>query len=296
MLREAGQYINDKGIVQAEQAISRELLWNAIPFLFCDAVLVDENVVSEGVEIASEYQWRVHERARVYQFAFLADLHLLDVEYEAAVEDLESERALATEYQDLIVRNLVGKTHVSRDPLRFIKRSRSTGDLLPHVFRDVIALNRVNYVLLVDSTTKCKDEVVFEGAEGHARSCDSETVYLLPLVLLDVVDLTEAIHLTVDERADDINESLHGAQRVVGVRIDHGGLLVELRKDLIVSVALLQVLVSSFVAASNQVNAAILSGNGSRIEGHFDVHLHSSLVKHLVVHFVNVRVLLVPLE
>ena len=61
MLREAGQYINDKGIVQAEQAISRELLWNAIPFLFCDAVLVDEDVVSEGVEIASEYQWRVHE-------------------------------------------------------------------------------------------------------------------------------------------------------------------------------------------------------------------------------------------
>ena len=58
---------------------------------------MDENIIAKGVQVAAEYQWSVHKRAWINQFALLPDFHLLDVEYKAAVEDLESQGALAPE-------------------------------------------------------------------------------------------------------------------------------------------------------------------------------------------------------
>lgn len=77
---------------------------------------------------------------------------------------------------------------------------------------------------------------------------------------------------------------------------DHACLLIEVSENFVVSVALLKVLVSSLVAATNEVDTSILSGNGSGIERHFKLHLHWSLLKLLVVHFENVGIFLVPLE
>lgn len=203
---------------------SWKLFGNTIPFLLRDVIFVNENIITEGVQVASEHKRSIHKRAWVNQLAFLTNFHLLDVEYETAVEDLEGESALATEDQDLIVRDLVGKAHIARNPLRLIKRRLRALNLLPDVLRDVITLDRVDDVLLVDPATECKNEVVFEGAEGDARPSHSQTINLLPLVLLDVVDFAEAKNLTVDECADDVDEAFEGAQGMIGVRIDHRGL------------------------------------------------------------------------
>ena len=86
---------------------------------------------------------------------------------------------------------------------------------------------------------------------------------MLPLVLLDVIDLTEAIDLAVDKSSNNIDEAFNCAKRVISMRIDHAGFLVKVSENFIVSVALLEVLVSSLVAASDQIDSSILSCNGS---------------------------------
>ena len=141
---------------------SWELLGNAIPFLLSNAVFMDENIIAKGVQVAAEYQWSVHKRAWVNQFSLLPDFHLLDVEYKAAVKDLESQGALTSKNQDFVVRDLVGKAHIARNPLRFVQRRGSALNLLPDVLRDVVTLNCINYILLIDPSTECENEVVFE--------------------------------------------------------------------------------------------------------------------------------------
>ena len=49
------------GYDEVERASSRELLWDAVPLLFGDAVLVDENIVSKGIQVSSTHQRSVHE-------------------------------------------------------------------------------------------------------------------------------------------------------------------------------------------------------------------------------------------
>jgi len=48
---------------------------------------------------------------------------------------------------------------------------------------------------------------------------------------------------------------------MICVRENHACLLIEVSENFIVSVALLKVLVSSLVAATNEVDASILCGN-----------------------------------
>ena len=223
-----------------------------------------------------------------------ANLHLLDIQNEHSAEDLESDGALATEDQDLVVSDLVCEAHVARDPVRLVTVGRS--DLLPDVLGNVIALDCVHNLALVDTTAKREDEVVLEAAQSHAGAGDSETVDLLPLVLSDVVHLAEAIDLAVDEGANDVDEALQRANRVICMRVDHARLLVQKSKDFIVTVALLEVLVASLVATADQVDAAIFSRDGSRIQRNVELHLDWSFLKRLRVHLVDVGVLLVPLE
>ena len=51
---------------------------------------MDVDVIAIGVEGVVEDEGRVHEAARVDQAAPLTNLHLLNVKYEAAVENMES--------------------------------------------------------------------------------------------------------------------------------------------------------------------------------------------------------------
>lgn len=146
---------------------SRESFRNAAPFLFGNAILVDVNIISKSIQVAAEHQGRIHEGAWIDELSFFIDLHFLDIEYEASIEDLLSDCTFTTKNHDFIVRNLVCKTHVTRDPVRLINgqicRISTCGyNLLPHILGDVIALNGVNNVFLINSTSKCKNEVVLE--------------------------------------------------------------------------------------------------------------------------------------
>ena len=82
---------------------------------------------------------------------------------------------------------------------------------MPDILGNIVTLNGINNLTLVDSAAKSKNEVVFEAAESDTRASDSETINLLPLVFADVIDFTEAIDLTVDEGADDVDETLQRA-------------------------------------------------------------------------------------
>lgn len=87
--------------------LSRESLWNAGPLLFSNFVLVNVNVVSKSIEVSSKHQGRIHERAWIYKLTFFFNFHLLEIEYETSIKDLESQSALATENKNLIVGDLV---------------------------------------------------------------------------------------------------------------------------------------------------------------------------------------------
>ena len=139
---------------------SRECFLDTDPFLFSDFVFVDVNVISKCVQVSTKYKRCIHERARVNKFSFFSDLHFLYIEYEASIEDLRSQSTFTSKNHNLIVSNLVSQTHIPLNPRGFINlRSRN---FLPNIFWDIIALNSVYNSLLVNSASKCKDEVIFE--------------------------------------------------------------------------------------------------------------------------------------
>ena len=101
------------------------------PFLLGDAVLVHVDVIAVGIEAAVEDERRVHEAARINQTASLTNLHLLHIEDEAAIEDVESKCTFPSEEQDLVVGDLVGQAHVAGHPVRLV--DLGSGNFLPNV-------------------------------------------------------------------------------------------------------------------------------------------------------------------
>jgi len=167
---------------------------------------------------------------------------------------------------------------------------------LPNIFADIVALDSVNNVFLVNSSSERENVIVLERTQSHTRSRDSQRVNLLPLIFLNVIDLTKPIDLAVNESAHNIDEPLDSAQRVVGMREDHRWFLIHIGEDLVVSVALFEVLVFSFVATADQVDAAIFGGDRSWVKRHFELHRNRPLLELRVVDFEDISVLLVPLE
>ena len=96
-----------------------------------DIVAVDIHIVSISVEIVVEDKGRVHKGTRVNKTSSFLDLHLFNVEDKTSVEYLESDRALSSKQNDLIVRNLVSQTHVGWHPIRFV--DLQVLNLLPHI-------------------------------------------------------------------------------------------------------------------------------------------------------------------
>ena len=167
---------------------------------------------------------------------------------------------------------------------------------MPDVLGNIIALNGVNDSFLVDSSSKREDIVVFERAKCHTRSCNSETVDLLPLIFLDVINLTESIDLRIDECAYDVNISFNGTKRMICMWVNHAGLFIEVGEDFIVSPALFQVSGPSLITSTNEVDTTVFYGNRSGIKRHFKVHLDVSFLEFLVMDLENIGIFLVPLE
>jgi hypothetical protein len=72
-----------------------------------DVVAVNVDIVTIRVEVVVENERRVHERARVNKTSPFLDFHFLNVEDKTSVEYLESDRALSSKQNDLVVSNLV---------------------------------------------------------------------------------------------------------------------------------------------------------------------------------------------
>lgn len=117
-------------------------------------------IVSICVETSVENQRSVHERARVDKTATLTNLHFFNIKNEATIENLESHRAFASKYHNFIVSNLICKTHVRWNPLRFIYNW--SWNLLPYISGNVVTFNSVDNLLLVNTTAKRENIVVFE--------------------------------------------------------------------------------------------------------------------------------------
>jgi hypothetical protein len=100
--------------------LSNDGLWDARPFLLGDRVLMDVDIVTISVQAVVEHKRSVHERARIDKTTSLMNYHLLNVEYEATVEDLESDGTLSSEDDDFLISDLISKTHISRNPLGLI--------------------------------------------------------------------------------------------------------------------------------------------------------------------------------
>jgi hypothetical protein len=108
---------------------------------------------------------------------------------------------------------------------------------LPHIARNVIALNSIHDLFLVDTATKRKDVVILEGAQTDTSTRHPHRVDLFPLIFLGVILLTVTINDVVDEGADNVDKSIYAADRVVSVRLIHIGDSHKSREDLIVTVA-----------------------------------------------------------
>jgi len=232
-------------------------LGNNGPLLFGDVILVHIDVVAVGVQAPVEYERCVHERAGVDEGASLLDLHTLYIEYEAAVEDLEGECRFATENQNFVFSDLVSEAHVRRHPTSLV--DKRAGDLLPHIPRNIVALNSVYDLLLVNSAAESKDVVVLEGAEGDSSAWHLERINFFPLVLLGIVLFTVPIHYIIHKCAHDVNEAVHAANRVVCVRLVHVGHANECGEDFVVAEARIQVHVVVLDVTTCQVNGSRLS-------------------------------------
>ena len=166
-------------IYHIESLVSGESLWNAAPFLFSNAVLVNVDIITKCIHVSTKYQWSIHEWTWINKLSLFLNLHFLDVEYEASIEDLLGNGTLSTKNHDFIVCDLVRKTHVSWNPMRFVDWSSgqriwsSSNNLLPDILGNIITFNCINDVLLINSTTECKNEVIFESTECNSRSSDS---------------------------------------------------------------------------------------------------------------------------
>jgi hypothetical protein len=74
---------------------------------------------------------------------------------------LRSQRTFASKDHHFVVCNLVSQAHVTRDPVTLVSLY-----LLPNVFRNTVALDSVNNLVLVNSASKRKNVIVFEGTES----------------------------------------------------------------------------------------------------------------------------------
>ena len=174
--------------------------------MFGDIVAVHVDIVTIGVKGVVKNERRVHERTGIDKTSPFLDFHFLNVEDKTSVEYLERDRALSSKQNDFVVRDLVSKPHVGWHPLRLV--DLRVVNFLPNIPRNVVDLNRVNYSLLVNPTSKGKYVVVLERAQRDTSSRYPHFVDGLPFVLLSVVCLTPSIYLVVHECAYHIDKTL----------------------------------------------------------------------------------------
>ena len=267
---------------------SRESLRNTWPLLFGDVIFMNINIISKCIHVPSKDERSVHKGAWINKLASLFDLHCLNVKQETSIEDLLSQSTLPSKDKDFIICDLVCETHVTWDPRGFVDRDACSWvwvrsyNFLPNILWNIITFNCINNIFLIHSSSESENEVVFEWAQSHTGPGNTQAIDLFPLIFLDIVDFTESIDLAIHKSANYIYVPFYGTKWMVSMWINHLSFFIKIGKYFIVSVACFQILIASFVASTNQVDATVLSCNWSWIERNLTFHWYASLFKFLV--------------
>ncbi len=83
---------------------------------------------------------------------------------------------------------------------------------------------------------------------------------------------------------------------MVSEGVEGVGSLLQGPKELIISVATVEVLIQPLNIASNQEDLPAISGNWSGVKGDLMIHLHRSLFKGILFNLVDLNMSLIPLE
>lgn len=207
---------------------------NAWPFLFRYRILVNVNIISKSIQALIKNERSVHEWARIDKTTFLIDDHSLYIKDEASIEYLERQSWLTSKYHDLLICDLIGDTHISRDPLRLVNLLRR--NLLPHISLDVIHLNSVYNPFLINSTPKRKDILIFERTQSNPRPGYIHRSYILPLIFQSVISLTRPINLVIEESTYNIDETFYSTEGVIRPGETTGRFLLEETEEFIITV------------------------------------------------------------
>jgi hypothetical protein len=83
---------------------------------------------------------------------------------------LECDWTFTPEYHDFFISDLIGQTHIGRDPSWLI--NLVGWDFLPDISLNVINFNHIYNVLLIDSSPECEQVLVFETTKCNSSSWD----------------------------------------------------------------------------------------------------------------------------
>jgi len=255
---------------------------------------VHENIVSVGVKTFVEHEGCVHEWAWVNKTSPLFDYHLLYIENETTIKNLESLSAFSSKDQNFIVSDLVRQSHVGRNPLGLVNHTGR--NFLPDIPWNVITFNSVNKIFLGNTATEGEHIVVLERTQADSGTGNSHLVDDLPLVLLSVILLTLTVDFVINKSSHDIDEALDWTHWMVCMRVVHILHRDQGTENFVVSVAGLEIDVQMFDVATGQVDSARFSCDAAGVKWDLILHRDWFLLKGAMLYPVNLAAPLVPLK
>lgn len=206
------------------------------------------DIVAISIQASVKYQRSIHEWAGVDKTTSLTNLHFFNIKHKASIKDLECQCWFTSEDQNLVISNLVSKAHIGRHPFSFI--NKWCWNFLPNISWNIIALNSIYYLLLIHSTSKSENVVVFKWTKTHTCPWNSHWINFFPLVLLSIVLFTVSIYNIVYKCTYYIDKSINTANRVVSMCFIHVCNSGEWWKDLIIAIARIQIQIVMFNIAT----------------------------------------------
>lgn len=167
---------------------------------------------------------------------------------------------------------------------------------MPNISGNIVTFDRVYDLLLVHTTTKWEDVIVFECTETYSGSRNSHRVNLLPLVLLSIVLFAIAINRIIDVSTYNIYKSIQTNYWMVSVLMVHVSYLFQRIEHFVVVVTCVQIQISMLNVPTNQINLSWLSCDWSWVEGNFVRHLYLLFIKVSCSNLIDLTASLVPLK
>ena len=81
---------------------------------------MDINIISICIQATIENKRCVHEGTGIYQASVFTHAHFFHIENITTIENLEHDGAFASKDHDFLICDLVGETHVRRNPVGLV--------------------------------------------------------------------------------------------------------------------------------------------------------------------------------